>query len=94
MHQVPAYAAGNFRLLARHRNCYNNGVFGGSVTALVIGACFGIIGFSLFLYGKKSQEMKPMAIGIALMVYPYFVSSVLWSVLIGIGLIACMWWPQ
>ena len=69
-------------------------MLGGSVAAFIIGAFFGLIGFSLFLYGKKSQQMKPMAIGIALMVYPYFVSNTLWSVLIGIGLIALMWWPQ
>ena len=69
-------------------------MFGFSMSALIIGACFGIIGFSLFMYGKKSQAMKPMMIGVALMVYPYFVTSVLWSVLIGIGLIALMWWPQ
>ena len=69
-------------------------MFGFSTSALIIGAFFGIIGFSLFMYGKKSQEMKPMLIGVALMVYPYFVTSVLWSVLIGIGLIALMWWPQ
>ena len=69
-------------------------MFGGSVAAFIIGAFFGLIGFSLFLYGKKSQQMKPMAIGIALMAYPYFVSNALWSMLIGIGLIALMWWPR
>lgn len=70
------------------------GLFGGSVASLVIGVIVGIIGFSLFLYGKKSQQMKPMLLGVALMVYPYFVSNVLWSVLIGLGLIALMWWPR
>ena len=69
-------------------------MFGGSLSALIVGVFFGLIGFSLFMYGKKSQEMQPMLIGVALMVYPYFVSSVLWSVLVGIGLIALMWWPR
>lgn len=68
-------------------------MFGGSVASLVIGILAGIVGFSLFLYGKKSRAMKPMLIGVALMVYPYFVSSALWSALIGVGLIALMWWP-
>ena len=64
------------------------------MSALIVGAISGIIGFSFFMYGKKSQEMKPMLIGVALMVYPYFVSSVLWSMLMGIGLITLLWWPR
>jgi hypothetical protein len=34
---------------------------------------FGLIGFAAFLYGKKSSRWKTMAIGVVLMVYPYFV---------------------
>ncbi len=35
---------------------------------------FSTIGFLAFRYGKKDMLWKPMAIGVALMVYPYFVS--------------------
>lgn len=39
-----------------------------------------------FVYGKKSSLLKPVIIGILLMVYPYFISEV-WSLyLIGIAL--------
>ena len=36
---------------------------------------FGIIGLAAFLYGKKQMLWKPLAIGVALMVYPYFVAE-------------------
>lgn len=69
-------------------------MFGGSVSAFVIGIVAGLIGFALFLYGRKTQAMRPMLIGIALMAYPYFVSGALWSALIGLGLIALLWRPR
>ena len=44
---------------------------------------FGSIGFGAFLYGKKATVLRPLVIGLVLMVYPYFFSSVL--LLWGIG---------
>jgi len=34
---------------------------------------FGIIGTGAFMYGKKTAGLKAMLIGLALMVYPWFV---------------------
>lgn len=36
---------------------------------------FGAIGMAAFVYGKRSGHMKAVLLGIALMVFPYFVSS-------------------
>lgn len=36
---------------------------------------FSTIGFLAFRHGKREMLWKPMAIGTALMVYPYFVSQ-------------------
>ena len=36
---------------------------------------FGAIGFAAFIFGKKSARWKPMGLGVALMVYPYFISQ-------------------
>lgn len=47
---------------------------------------FGSIGMGYFIYGKKQQKYVPLTIGIALMVYSYFVSSITWNVIIGIVL--------
>ncbi|OGW79752.1 MAG: hypothetical protein A3G33_01735 [Omnitrophica bacterium RIFCSPLOWO2_12_FULL_44_17] len=46
-----------------------------SATNLIAGIIFGGIGFVAFIYGKKQASWKPLAIGIALMAYPYFVSN-------------------
>src|ERR1700760_3123764 len=46
-----------------------------SAANLIGGFIFGSIGFVAFIYGKRLNLWKPMFIGLALMVYPYFVSS-------------------
>ncbi len=42
---------------------------------LIGGMLFGSIGFVSFIYGKRMHVWKPMFLGLALMVYPYFVSD-------------------
>ena len=36
---------------------------------------FGLVGTVAFMYGKRMQQWKPMVIGGALAVFPYFVSQ-------------------
>jgi hypothetical protein len=50
---------------------------------LIWSSLFSLIGFAVFVYGRKQSLVVPTLIGLVLMVYPYFVSSVL--ALIGIG---------
>ena len=49
---------------------------------------FGVIGLAAFGYGRKQARFSAMTIGVALMVYPYFVSRgwLLWT--IGVALCA------
>ncbi len=54
-----------------------------SAANLIGGLVFGSIGFVAFIYGKRMNLWKPMLRGIALMVYPYFVSND--AVMIAIG---------
>jgi predicted membrane protein len=49
---------------------------------------FGAIGLGFFVYGKRQRAIVPLAVGIALMVFPFFVSSTLLLVLVGITLMA------
>jgi len=42
---------------------------------LIGGLLFGSIGFVAFVYGKRMHVWKPMFLGIALMVYPYFITN-------------------
>jgi hypothetical protein len=44
------------------------------------------IGFVLFVYGKKQERMPHMLAGIVFTVYPYFTSSVV--ALVGVGVLA------
>lgn len=58
-----------------------------SAATLLWGVLFGSIGFGFFLYGKKQRAIVPLMCGLALMVFPYFVSNAVWLVLVGTLLI-------
>ena len=36
---------------------------------------FGLVGLAAFRYGRKSEQARPVWIGVALMLYPYLVSN-------------------
>ena len=57
-------------------------------TSLVIGIFSGAIGVGYFIYGKRQAKFAPLLAGMMLCVYPYFVQSVLWTVVVGVTLIA------
>lgn len=59
--------------------------------ALLAGFVFGTLGFGSFSYGKKLDLWKPRAIGVALMVYPYFIGNVVLLWAIGAGLLVLLW---
>ncbi len=58
-------------------------MFNLSATNLIGGCVFGSIGFVAFIYGKRMNLWKPMLLGLALMVYPYFISDDLLMIAIG-----------
>jgi hypothetical protein len=49
---------------------------------------FGSIGLGFFIYGKKQRAVVPLICGIALIVFPYFVSNVILLVGVGVLLVA------
>lgn len=55
-----------------------------SAANLIGGFVFGSIGFVAFIYGKRMNLWKPMFLGLALMVYPYFISDDKIMIVIGI----------
>ena len=55
---------------------------------LLWGVLFGSIGLGFFIYGKRQGAPVPLACGLLLMVFPYFVSNVWATVLIGSLLMA------
>ena len=58
------------------------------VAALFWGVLFSSIGLGFFIYGKRQRAPVPLVCGIALMVFPYFVSNVWLMVLVGAALMA------
>ncbi len=60
----------------------------GDTAQLMWAMLFGAIGLGFFVYGKKQRMIMPLFAGIALMVFPYFVSNVYLLVMIGVGVTA------
>ena len=59
------------------------------MTAVLLwGLLFGSIGLGFFIYGRKQHAVVPLICGLALMVFPYFVSNTMLLVGIGAVLIA------
>ncbi len=58
------------------------------MATLLWGVLFGSIGLGFFIYGKRQGAPVPLACGLLLMVFPYFVSNVWATVLIGSLLMA------
>jgi hypothetical protein len=49
------------------------------------------IGFILLNYGRKMARLPQILVGIAMLIYPYFVPGVLANVLVTAGLLALLW---
>ncbi len=59
----------------------------GLLASLFIGS----IGLVIFLYGKKQGRIPHLVIGLVLVVYGYFLSSVAWMLVIAVLLLALLW---
>jgi predicted membrane protein len=51
------------------------------------GLLFGSIGLGFLIYGRKQRAVVPLVCGLALMIFPYFVSNTILLITIGIVLI-------
>lgn len=51
----------------------------------MLGGLFSLIGLAVFTYGRRQRTATHTLIGVALMAYPYFVSSA-WAI-VGIGVL-------
>ncbi len=59
--------------------------------SLLWGLLLGSVGFGFFWYGKNQKALVPALCGLVLMIFPYFISSTLLMVAIGVVLIAIPW---
>ena len=59
---------------------------------LFLGMMISSIGLGLFVYGKKQERIPQLAIGLALMVMPYFTSAIRPLTGIAFLLLMMLWW--
>jgi hypothetical protein len=59
-----------------------------AIGVLYWGIFISLVGMGFFMYGKKRPDGIAMITGIVLMVYPYFISSVGWSIAAGVIVLA------
>jgi hypothetical protein len=57
-------------------------------SSLLWGLLFGSIGLGFFVYGRRQKTVVPLVCGVALMIFPYFVSNTVLLVIVGVVLIA------
>ena len=60
-------------------------------TALFASILISAVGVGFFLYGKKQQRAPHLVVGIVLMGYTYFVTSVAVMLAIAAALLAALW---
>jgi hypothetical protein len=57
---------------------------------LIWSSLFALIGLAVFVYGRRQRRGAPMLIGVALMVYSYFLSSSVAVIAVGVLLLGAL----
>jgi hypothetical protein len=47
-----------------------------------------LIGMGFFIYGKKRPDVAALVAGLILIVYPYFIKSLVWDIACGVAIVA------
>jgi hypothetical protein len=58
---------------------------------ILAGFIFGMVGLGAWRYGRSLDRWKPVAIGLALMIYPYFTPWAWLTWIVGIALVVLLW---
>ena len=69
---------------------------GGNFSAgnIIAGLVFSGIGFVAMRYGKANGNFQMIGLGVALMAYPYFTPTTLWTCGVGAGLTAALYYAR
>jgi hypothetical protein len=59
--------------------------------SLLASMLIGSVGFVAFVYGKKQGRAPQMLVGVALMIFPYFVSNIALMFAIAAALLTALW---
>jgi hypothetical protein len=60
-------------------------------SALLASLIIGSLGLGFFVYGKRQRRAPHLAVGVAMMAYPYFVPSVPLMLVIAAALVALLY---
>ncbi|HEY3451653.1 MAG TPA: hypothetical protein VGK67_35170 [Myxococcales bacterium] len=60
-------------------------------TSIFVSVLIGIVGLAMLGYGKSQKRAPQILAGLALMVFPYFVSNVVLMVVIAVALLGLTW---
>lgn len=60
----------------------------GSTSTIMWAMLFGAIGVGFIMYGRKQRMAVPLLVGVALCVFPYFISNVYFLVITGVVVMA------
>ncbi|HQZ37532.1 MAG: hypothetical protein IT180_15975 [Acidobacteria bacterium] len=58
------------------------------MNSFVAAVFFGIVGSGYFLYGRRATNPVALVAGFLLCVFPYFIDSFAWTMVVGIVLLA------
>lgn len=59
-----------------------------AIGALYWDVLISLVGLGFFMYGRKRPDVVAMITGLIIVVYPYFIDSLGWSIVIGLAIIA------
>jgi hypothetical protein len=59
-----------------------------SLSASVV---IGLVGLSIFIYGRKQRRAPQLVAGLAMMIYPYFVPGAAWMIAVAVALVGALW---
>jgi len=58
------------------------------MTTILISVLFGLVGTGFVMFGKSSGQLVPIGAGVALMIFPYFISNIILMLIVGAALMA------
>jgi hypothetical protein len=61
-------------------------------SALFLSFVLGLVGFGLFMYGRKQARVPHLVAGLLYMVYPYFTDTFSSTLIVAVVIAVGLWW--